>query len=220
MYPQFITLSKKAKDITNRRFGRLVALGPVGKNKKGVVWLCQCDCGNMVTPLTNHLTSGNTKSCGCLQKEIATRRSTTHGMTKHPIHQVWTSIIQRCTNPNDKSFANYGGRGISICDEWRSDFQIFHDYVSRLPHFMEKGYSLDRVDNSLGYSPGNLRFATRVEQNRNTRHNRMLTFNGKTQCVGAWAEELGVNFVTLHGRLHRGWSIERTLATPPISVAS
>lgn len=217
MYPQFITLPKNAKDITGQRFGRLTAIGPVGKNKKGVVWLCRCDCGNTVTPLTNHLASGNTKSCGCLQKEIAVRRNTTHGMTKHPIHQIWISIIQRCANPKDRSYANYGGRGIAICDEWRHNFKTFHDYVSQLSHCGEEGYTLDRINNSLGYSPGNLRFATRVEQNRNQRKNVMITHNGKTQCLAAWATELDVSRATLNARLRRGWSIERALTTP-ISV--
>lgn len=216
MHPQFITLAKNAKDITGQRFGRLVALGPVARDaSRNVKWKCLCDCGNTSNVLSANLLCGQTKSCGCLQKEVAMCHNTTHGLRNSTLYKVWTSIIQRCTNPKDKSHANYGGRGIAICNEWQHDFNAFHDYVSQLPHCGEEGYTLDRINNDSGYSPGNLRFATSTEQNRNQRKNILITHDGKTQCVLAWAEEIDLSYDALRSRLRRGWSIERALTTPP-----
>lgn len=126
-------------------------------------------------------------------------------------------MITRCTNSNQSGYVNYGGRGITCCDEWRHDVQAFYDHVSKLPHCGEKGYTLDRIDNSLGYFPGNMRFATLSEQGRNQSRAHLITYNGKTQCLAAWAEELGVKYQKLQARLKKGWSVERALAgtNPP-----
>lgn len=210
MSHEFITLPKNAKDVTSQRFGRFVVLGPISRTDKyGIVWLCQCDCGNVRKIPCGRLRSGNTKSCGCLQKDI----STTHGLHNGILYGVWAHIIQRCTNPKCHSYPNYGGRGITVCDEWRYDFKAFHDYVSRLPHYNEEGYTLDRADNSLGYFPDNLRFATTTEQNRNQRRNVMIEHNGKIQCLTAWAVELGISSSTLQWRFRHGWSADRALTT-------
>lgn len=211
---EFITLPKNAKDITNQRFGRLVTLGPVGQSKSGnVIWLCKCDCGNTKNFPGGNLKRGHAKSCGCLPKEIIAQRNTVHGMRSDPLYQVWGGMKNRCTNPNTENFAYWGGRGITVCNEWRHDFVAFHDHVSQLPHCGEKGRSLDRIDNSLGYQPGNVRWATAKEQGRNTRVNILITHNGKTQCLSAWAEELGLSLGMLHQRIRAGWSARRMLTT-------
>lgn len=219
MYPQFIPLPKKAKDITGQRFGRLVALGPIGYSSDNrLMWLCQCDCGEKSHAHGGHLRSGHTHSCGCLHREVSSDSNKKHGMKHTPIYDIWCGIIQRCTSPNHKAYANYGGRGISICDEWRHDFQAFYDYVSQLDRYGSPEYTLDRADNNGNYEPGNLRWSTDNEQARNKRNNRLLTFNDKTQCVAAWAEEIGISASALHLRIfRRGWSVERALTTPIVS---
>ena len=116
----------------------------------------------------------------------------------------------RCSNPRTGYWENYGGRGIRVCTRWKESFEAFFADVGGIPG---PGFTLERIDNAKDYEPGNVRWATRKEQNRNTRTNRMLTFGGKTQCVGAWAEETGLGGA-LGARLHRGWSVERALFTP------
>lgn len=210
----YITLPKRAKDITGQRYGRLVALGPIGYRGKKLSWLCQCDCGQLTDVAGDSLHSGNTKSCGCWAKEYACTANRIHGMSNDLLYKIWISAIDRCGNPDQRAYANYGGRGIAVCDEWRHDFQAFRDHVSALPHFSEKGYSLDRVDNDGNYEPGNVRWATWTEQQRNTRLNRNISHDGRTQCLAAWAEEIGISTITLRGRLSSGWTIERALSTP------
>lgn len=209
MQPQYITLSGRATDITGRIFGRLTVLGPIGHNKKkAVLWLTRCSCGNDAVAATDALIFGNTQSCGCLQRERSGVANRTHGKSGSPIYKTWIGIIQRCTNAAYPKYGSWGGRGISICDEWRYSFDMFQEHVSGLPNYGEKGYTLDRVDNNGNYKPGNVRWATPIEQQRNRRDNHLLTHNGKTQCVSAWAEELGTDASFILYRLKRGLSAE------------
>lgn len=208
-------LPPRALNVTGFRFDRLIALRPVGYTRaKTILWLCQCDCGNMTVTYLNKLRSGKTRSCGCLAREMTIQKNWKHGESHTPLFRHWYGIIRRCTDPRRKGYVDYGGRGIRICDEWRNSFEAFRDHVAQLPGYGEDGYTLDRVDNDGNYSPGNLRWATRTEQNRNKRNVRPLTYQGRTQCLGAWAEEIGVKQKVLENRLRIGWSIERTLSTP------
>lgn len=211
----YITLAKHAKDITGQRFGRLVALGPVVERKGGqIMWLCRCDCGNLTTIRSQGIRSGRTQSCGCFHRELVTRLGTTHGLTDNPLRTIWSDIIKRCTNPNATNYKNYGGRGISICDEWRHDFQAFFDHVTQLPHCGEKGYSIDRIDNDGNYEPNNVRFATKYEQSHNSRRSTLITYNGETKCIADWARSVGMKPSMLSGRLRRNMSIKDALSTP------
>lgn len=214
MQPQYITLSKRATDITGQRFGCLIALGPIGRKNGAIEWLCACDCGNTATVSVRLLRNGSTKSCGCVAKQLSSVRLTTHGKSRSKIHWIWAGMIQRCGNPNNKNYADYGGRGIRVCDEWKNSFAVFHAYVSGLPNFDSENMTLDRIDNNMGYSPDNVRWLPRVQQMRNTRKNVLLTHNGKAQCVSAWAEELEIQSSTLSWRVRAGWSTERVLTTP------
>ena len=120
------------------------------------------------------------------------------------------AMRERCNNPHNKRYNCYGGRGIKVCEEWDS-FEAFRAWAQSSGY--EKGLTIDRVDVNAGYHPGNCRWATRSEQNRNYRRNRMLTLNGKTQCVQDWAHELGLNSTTILFRLRSGMSVERALTT-------
>lgn len=214
---EYIKVGGNAINLAGQRFGKLVALGPVGRKRHEIIWECRCDCGNETTVITNSLRSGATQSCGCLHRQRASEASLTHGMSHDPIFYTWKSMKQRCANPNSATYGNYGGRGIDVCDEWQNSFVTFYSYVSSLPNYGKKGYTLDRENNDGNYEPGNMRWATRVEQNHNKRErrdSRLLTHNGKTQSMSKWIREAKITEGTLRGRLDNGWSGERALTTP------
>lgn len=164
-------------DLKGQRFGKLVAIKKsephftVGGHKQ-TVWLCKCDCGQITRVQLQSLRNGRTKSCGCLRFENPRTFNTKHGMRNTKIYKKWAGMKNRCFNPNTERFGDYGGRGITVCEEWKDDFQAFYDYVSQLPHFGEEGYSLDRINNDGNYEPGNVRWATAKEQNQNQRKRR------------------------------------------------
>ena len=144
------------------------------------------------------------------------RRNATHGMSKSKMYQVWASIKSRCYDPKSPSFEDYGKRGITMHSSWKASFEEFLFYVAQLPHFDTDGYTIDRINNDGNYEPGNVRWATKFEQARNKSVNRLLTFNGKTQCIAQWAEELNTDDHVLVMRLSRNWDVERVLTTPVI----
>lgn len=210
--PEKDTLGDRAIVLVDQRFERLVVVELFGRNKtQNLLWLCQCDCGKTVVVTSTNLRTGNTRSCGCLRRDTVSARHAKSYSTiqKHPLHPVWKGLVHRCTNPKNIGYKNYGGRGITVCEEWKTSPQTFYNHVSKLEHYGKSGYSLDRIDNSQGYFPGNVRWATRKEQCRNTRKNVLLTYNGKTQCIAQWAEDLEIKAFTIRSRLNLGWSIER-----------
>jgi hypothetical protein len=158
-------------DLSGKRFGRLTVVEeaekrrmPCGSLKR--MWKCVCECGIEVICQQQHLTGGRSNSCGCLHKEIARASATTHGGRDHPLYDVWTEMIQRCENPRHKRYADWGGRGIRVCDRWRHSFTSFLEDMGPRP----VGYSIDRFpDNDGNYEPGNCRWATAKQQNENRR---------------------------------------------------
>jgi hypothetical protein len=133
-------------------------------------------------------------------------------MTRTPEYAIWEQIVGRCTNEKHPSYKNYGARGIEICHEWRESFSAFIRDVGRRPG---RGFTIERVNNSLGYAPGNVVWARYVDQNRNKRKLHKLTFRGETKVLTDWALEFGVSPTVLYRRLRAGWSIEDALLTPP-----
>jgi hypothetical protein len=205
----------RIQDLRGQRFGRLVVrdIAPLLAPGARVRWNAVCDCGNVTTVKANCLRNGDTSSCGCLHTDRLVERTRarllTHGMSKTTEFRIWTGMRTRCLNPNDPGFKYYGGRGIGICRRWES-FEVFlHDMGPR-----PIGTSIDRIDNSKGYQPDNCRWATNKDQARNQSTNRVLTSGGRSMCVAAWSEELGINAPTLLSRLRRGWCQERVLTTP------
>jgi hypothetical protein len=135
----------------------------------------------------------------------------TRPVTELAEYKAWANIIQRCTNPKHPNYPDYGGRGITICEEWRHSFATFFAAVGRRP---SPQHSIERKKNNLGYQPGNVCWATGTEQARNRRRSSYATFRGETKHLKAWCEELGLPYVTIYFRLHRGWDAERAFTTP------
>lgn len=138
------------------------------------------------------------------------RTQYTYRRDPFPEYEAWRSIRGRCLNPNDQAYPSYGGRGITICDDWRDSFPAFLRDVGPRP---SAEHSIDRIDNNQGYEPGNVRWSTRTEQGRNKRNNHLLTLNGETRCVSEWAEVIGIQATTLFRRIRKGWTVERALTT-------
>lgn len=177
----------------------------IGRGSQSRLWACRCACGSFREVSGSALMRGKTLSCGCNRSE----KTTIHGHAKNGMsrtYKSWHCMLQRCSNQKNTKYKNHGGRGISVCDAWRSFPQFLSDMGERPP---EK--SLDRVDNSLGYSKSNCRWATRSEQGLNCRHNRIVELHGVSKPLTAWARELGIHPETLRSRLRYGWSVERTL---------
>jgi len=201
---------EKIQDLTGKKFGRLYVLEYVGKDKYYIKkWLCQCDCGHRKVISAGDLKSGRTQSCGCLQSESSKERFTTHGESnKSKEYYAWSHMKDRCSNPKCDCYRNYGSRGIKVCKRWNDSYADFLADMGRCP----EGFSIDRRDNNGDYEPGNCRWVTRKEQNRNTRRNRLFTYKGKTKCLIEWAETFGVKYMTLwHYVNRRSCSISEAL---------
>lgn len=206
----------KRDSLIGQRFGRLkvYGIGERGENGKYKI-LCDCDCGNKVITVMYDLTSGNTKSCGCLQKYIASKRSATHrGCRNHPReYAAWCAMKSRCYNVNAVSYDRYGARGILVCDRWINDFPTFFKDMGERP---SKGHSLERKNNELGYFPENCEWATRDIQANNKRSSIRVTYKGITKTQKQWADFFGINYKTFKNRLRAGIPFERAKIRPQV----
>jgi hypothetical protein len=201
-----------AKEWIGKRVGRLIVKELVGKAKdRHLIYRCVCDCGEEVDVTSNHLRSGHTQSCGCYQKDKVTK----HGCARDKLHsnsyETWIHMKNRCKNPNNKNYHNYGGRGISVCDEWDRSFEVFLKDMGERPD----GLTLERINNNKDYEPGNCKWITQKEQTRNTRKNRQITFNGEIKTLPVWADELGFKPHVIYSRLFAlNWSVADSLTRP------
>lgn len=204
----------KHADITGRRFGRLVvesfAYVDAGRHS---MWYCKCDCGKITVVQASSLRSGHTNSCGCLHAEKAKRMCLSHGGRKTRLYSVWRGMIGRTEHESHYGYDYYGERGITMCDEWRHDFQSFHDWA--VTHGYREDLTIDRIDVNGNYCPENCRWVTMKEQQRNRRNNARITYNGETLPLSEWCERLGIKIQTVWDRINKlGWSVKEAFETP------
>lgn len=203
-------------DLTGRKFDRLTVVRVHGF-ASGTIWECVCECGSTRMVKAGHLRSGNTQSCGCLARERTRAAHVTHGMRKTPEYTSWVHMRARCNEPKNAAYHNYGGRGIKVCERWLGS-EGFANFVADLGRRPTDAHTVERIDNSLGYSPDNCRWATRSEQARNTRRNVLVALDGETLVLSDWCARRGLNLQTVSARLRNGWTMERALNTPTIQM--
>lgn len=204
-------MSGRLKQLKGLRFGRLLVIdrsgtrvSPNGCSKP--LWRCLCDCGNEIDVIGQALRNGSTQSCGCLQREVMSTANLTHGMSDSAEYQSWRAMRERCNNPNNSHYHIYGGAGITYSHEW-DDFEIFLLDMGLRP----SGSTLDRYpDRSGHYGPANCRWATPMEQSRNTSRTDLITWCGVTMCRKDWADKLGITTVALKFRI-KNWGIEKAM---------
>ena len=198
-------------DLTGQTFGRLTVIDYVGKRTtpgggRFHYWLCSCECGNQKIIDRRNLRSGVTVSCGCYNVEVVSKANRTHGLWQTRIYRIWKGMIQRCYNPKNTGYKHYGGRGITICQQWR----IFEQFYLDMRHPPDNHF-IERVDNNGPYSPDNCKWATRQEQVENRRNTKLFEYNGEQKTSPQWAKILGINKTTLYYRLNRGETIANAL---------
>ena len=201
-------------DITNKKFGRWTVIKFAYIKNRHTYWLCKCNCGKKKNVSSYTLTNGESKSCGCLAIKLFKKRRITHNLSYTKFYKHWVGIKERCFYKKNISYKYYGGRGITVCERWKT-FLNFRDdmFESYKEHKLNnKSTSLDRINNDGNYELNNCRWATRKEQQNNTRYNCLLTYKGQTLNITQWAEKLNLNRNVLYGRTHRNWSIEKLLS--------
>lgn len=162
-------------DISGQKYYRLTVIERHVENDKQnkPMWVCKCDCGNTTIASGSMLKSGNTKSCGCWNKEVRRNSLLTHGYSKTRLYKIWCAMKERCYNPHNKRYKDYGGRGIVVCNEWRNDFLSFREWALRTGYDENAPFgqcTLDRANNNEGYFPHNCVWSTIAQQNRNKRN--------------------------------------------------
>lgn len=196
-------MAKQKTDLTGQRFGRYTVIKEAITHDKNRKWECRCDCGTIKEVFQNALVIGRVKSCGCFNKDQKTK----HGLEKHPLYPTWRNMVNRCTNPNDARWHQYGGRGITVCARWIGSPSNFIEDMGDRPN----GASLDRINNDGDYSPENCRWADGAQQHMN----RSVTIWVGDKCLTHAAREKGISLSTVYARIHRsGWTIEEALNTP------
>ena len=205
---------RKLHNLTGQKFGELTVIQRAENDIKGrTQWLCQCDCGKQKIIRGSSLTSGNTKSCGCLSIEKLKKMSITHKMAKTRLYKIWANIKTRCLNPKYSRFCDYGGRGIKVCNEWKNNFKAFYDWA--IANGYKEDLTIDRINVNGNYEPENCRWVTPKINSSNKRNNFIFKYNNKEQCLKSWAEELNIDYILLYNRIiKRKWNFEKAIKTP------
>lgn len=200
-------MGRKLIDLSGRRFGRLTVIRKAERHAEGTwKWECACDCGGSKVCRGYSLVRGDTRSCGCLQREHSRPTARRHGMSGTKMYGVWKSMLQRVRNGNDASYGNYGGRGIRVCDRWLVFENFYADMGEPPPET-----SIDRIDVNGDYEPGNCRWVDKKTQCRNRRNNKKVTVKGVTRTLSEWVEITGIHKSTLLNRISKNWQQDRIL---------
>ena len=204
----------KLIDLTGKKFGRLYVVKRIGSTKyHQPLWLCKCDCGNETILCGQAIRSGHTISCGCYNKEEVSKLHKKHGDFGTRLYTIWSHMIQRCYNPNDAKFKNYGARGIIVCEKWKNDYREFKEWA------INNGYSndltIDRINVNGNYEPSNCRWVDNYVQENNRTNNRLFTIDGITHTVSEWARIYNKKPSLVIQRINiYGYSINDALTTP------
>lgn len=202
----------KPKDLTDKKFGKLTCIRIKKERTKNghVQWICKCECGRLTAVLANNLSRGNSRSCG-----KCCNRSRTHGMSSSKLYKVWSSMKYRCLSPNDPSYYLYGGKGVSVCEEWLK-FEGFLNWAKKSGY--KPGLTLERKDSNGDYCPKNCSWIPKGKQSENTSRCKIIEHDGKKMIMKHWAEYLGVPYSLLQSRItQRKWPVDKALITPPRS---
>lgn len=206
-------MAKPVQNLRGHTFGKLLVIDYAGKTYRHM-WKCLCACGKEKVICGSNLSRRKTTSCGCVQKSRTSVANLKHGASHSGdiTYASWKSMNRRCTNPNTMLFSQWGGRGITVCDRWKTSFEHF---VLDLGPRPSPSHSIDRIDNDKGYFPGNCRWATKTEQARNTKRNRLIEYNGETKCLAEWADIFGIKSSVIKDRIFRyNWPIDRAFTEP------
>lgn len=203
--------------LENKKFGRLTVLhrdqNPTNNKKKYVKWVCQCECGNIVSVVSSDLVNGHTKSCGCYHKDMAKKSLTTIRSKNHHFHQtktkiyrIWHGMMNRCYNPKFKFYKYYGGRGIVVCKEWHDFYRFKKDMGD-----VQNGMTIDRIDPNKGYSKDNCRWASMCEQNNNRRSNIFIQYNNEKLTAKQFSKKYSIDYQKTLKLIHLKFSAEEIL---------
>lgn len=202
------------QSLIGETFGQLLVLSLADKSSTGLIrWRCRCSCGNIRVCCAADLKRGHTTSCGCVHRKRASQSNVTHGKSNSGEYITWQNMMARCFNERHPRFKDYGGRGITVCERWL----VFVNFLADMGPKPTSEHTIEREKNDEGYGPNNCRWATRKEQNENTRSSRHLTYLGQTMTISQWSQRLGIKQSTLSARLRLGWTVEEALSTTPSS---
>lgn len=217
-----IASNNKFIDISGKEFGKLTAIEPIGKSKHNeIIWKCKCVCGKQAEATGINLRRGNTKSCGCLKngllskyeiKDISSENCENTVKENERLYRIWIGVKTRCYNTNSANYKYYGAKGIIVCNEWLHDFQAFYDWA--IANGYKDGLTLDRKDNSKGYSPENCKWSTMKEQAQNTSQTIKISCNGETKTISEWSDITGIPKNVIKQRIKKGWDIKKALESP------
>lgn len=189
-------MPRKVENIIGQKFGKLLVVENLNiKSHGSTLHRCICECGNTKDIPISYLKSNHTTSCGCLTRQT----HTTHNLSRSRLYNIYSGMLARCFRKNHHAYKNYGGRGITVCDEWKDDFIVFFKWA------MDNGYknnlTIDRIDNNGNYEPDNCRWISKAEQTRNSRKNVYLTYNGVTKTISEWSKQFNIPLTTFRRRV-------------------
>lgn len=202
-------MGKRRVVTPGERYGRWSIVEEAEPSKGHRRFLCRCDCGNTAVVPLGCLVAGSSKSCGCYENDVKTALKTKHGGTYTRLYDIWRDMKRRCSNPHRKAYKHYGGRGITFCEEWR-EFARFRSWAEASGY--RDDLTLERSNCNGNYEPANCCWIPLSDQNSNRRSSRMITFQGETKSLNRWADQYGIKYTTLCGRLNRGISIAEAIA--------
>jgi len=201
------------KDITGQKFGRLTAIKYIGSNKhKNRIWECKCDCGKFSNVTVAALISNNTSSCGCLHRELASKRFGTHHGGGTPLYRTWKNMKQRCYNSKNNYYKSYGGRGIKICDEWLHDFSKFQEWSFKNNY--EEGLSIERNDTNGNYEPDNCSWIPLKDQGLNKTTTIKIKIGNVEYSINELSQKHNIPYATLWRRIRDRWNSDILFKSP------